>query len=217
MFRLPTSQERHAIVGSTGSGKTQFANHILSFANWDKRPWLVIDYKGDELIADIPGIEEIGLKEKLPKHRGIYVTRPNPNDNDWIEKRFWEVWKRENTGVYIDEGYMVPDEGGLQACLTQGRSKHIPMIILSQRPAYINRFVFTEADMLSIFRLSDRKDILRVQELMPDKIDRRELPPYHSYFYDVKKDYFSRLLPVPDREEILDRFEARRPKRRIIV
>lgn len=220
-FRIPSNSERYAIVGSTGSGKTQFANHILSYLNWNKKPWIIFDYKHDDLIGDIPHSEVLGINEKMPKHAGIYIMRPTPRDDEIIEKRLWDIWSKENTGIYIDEGYMIPEkEGGLQACLTQGRSKKIPMIILSQRPAFISRFCFTEADILTAFRLSDIKDRKRVFELIPEKHKheiKNDLPPYHSLYYDVKKDNFLKLSPAPDSDTILNVFESRKIKKRKFI
>ncbi len=215
-FRMPADSERYVIVGSTGSGKTQFGAHVLSYANYDKRPWVIFDYKGDALLSDIPRLEEIGIKDKLPKTRGLYVVRPVPNEEELVEKMLWDIWKREKTGVFIDEGYAIPDKGGLQALLTQGRSKKIPMILLTQRPAFLSRFVFSEADMFSIFRLNDARDRKTVQYFTPSNIG-KEMPEFHSRYYDVKKDYSSTLAPSPSAEDILEKFDERAPRRRRFI
>jgi hypothetical protein len=61
------------------------------------------------------------------------------------------VWAQENTGIYIDEGYMLGVRNpALNACLTQGRSKRIEMMILSQRPVWMSKFVFSESNYLRL-------------------------------------------------------------------
>ena len=79
-FRLPNFHQRTAIIGRTGSGKTQFGAWLLSHAPFDKQPYVMIDYKGDDLLNSIDRVREIGLKE-VPKHAGLYTIRPTPSEN----------------------------------------------------------------------------------------------------------------------------------------
>ena len=107
---------------------------------------------------------------------------------------------------------MVPDQEAFQAILTQGRSKEIPAIILTQRPVWISRFVFSEADFYAVFHLNDRRDQKSVAEFTPntplwDLTSR--IPDYHFRWYDVSGDYSTQMQPVPDRDMILETFEKR--------
>lgn len=47
---------------------------------------------------------------------------------------------------------------GLIALLTRGRSKGISVLMSTQRPAWLSRFCFTEAQKYYIYRLTDRRD-----------------------------------------------------------
>lgn len=216
-FRFPTISKRIAIVGRNGTGKTQFAAWILSNAAFDQQPYVIIDYKRDELLNEIPYVEEIGYKDKIGK-TGLYILHPNPSEEEDMEEFMWKIWEKEKTGLYIDEGYMVPNKGAFAALLTQGRSKEIPMITLSQRPAHVTRFVFSEANYFSIFPLNNKDDRKRISEMMPDSINiTEELPQYYSHYYDVDQNALFRLAPAPDRDTLLTKFEARlAPKRRAI-
>ncbi len=81
-LHTPGDQHRHAIVGQTGSGKTTFGLWMLSRRSFDKMPWIIVDAKRDDIIADIPHQEEIDVGSKIPKHPGLYVVRPTIADFD---------------------------------------------------------------------------------------------------------------------------------------
>lgn len=111
---------------------------------------------------------------------------------------------------------MVPKTGAYPALLTQGRSKHIPMISLTQKPRHVPMHVFSESDFYSVFHLADRKDRQRVNEFMPVDLE-REIPKYHSHYYRVSDRARFGLKPVPDADSIFEIFARRlAPKRRII-
>lgn len=213
-FRLPDSSHRITLIGRTGSGKTQAGAWLLSQASYKSRPFVIIDYKRDALLNEIPNVEEIGYKSKLRKN-GLHIIHPRPDENEQMEEFLWRLWERENTGVYIDEGYMVPDKGALRAILTQGRSKKIPVIMLSQRPVWLSRFVFSEADFFMVLDVSDKDDQKIIQRIVPDDF-KRELPPYHSRYYDVGRKRVTYLLPVPGRDTILDSFGRADEARRLV-
>jgi hypothetical protein len=209
-FILPNNSQRLTIVGRTGTGKTQAALWHLSKRDFDKRPWVIFDFKCDDHIDKIERAVEVSIDKPVPTKPGLYVVRPHPSQKEEVNEYLWKIWAKENIGVYADEGYMIPNpdsNNAFQACLTQGRSKKIPMIILSQRPVWMSRFVFSEADFFQIFALSDRRDYATVQQLIPrEKGDiTRPLPTYHSYYYNVGKNSFLSLSPVPEESEILER------------
>lgn len=114
---------------------------------------------------------------------------------------------------------MLPNvpRGAFTAILTQGRSKHIPVYCLTQRPTWISRFVFSEADFFSVLQLNDADDAKTVQRyIKKDKIDvTAELEDYHAYWYDVAKRTAFQMAPVEDEELITARIASRlAPKRR---
>lgn len=214
-FRMPDDTSRTTVIGKTGSGKTQASIWHLGQRSITTRPWVLLDFKRDELIADLPKLEEIGLNDKAPRHPGLYVVRPNPDQHEAVDEFLWRIWARENTGLYLDEGYMVPTRSAaLQALLTQGRSKHIPMIICTQRPVWLTRFAFSEADYLQLFKVTDSRDLATVKSFMPLPVEKR-LPTYHSWWWDNGREYKSILKPVPDRDTILTVYHKRlvRPKK----
>jgi hypothetical protein len=210
---MPDDSHRLTMYGQTGSGKTVAALWHLSQRSFDSKPWLVYDFKEDEHIARIPRLEQLKVGE-VPKHPGLYVTRPVPeHDDDSVEESMWGIWKQRDTGVYVDEGYMIGKRNAAyKALLTQGRSRSIPVITLSQRPVWMTRFAISEADFHQIFFLADESDKDVVQRFVPHDMGEQRLPRYHSYYYDVGRDDFLGLKPVPKLEETLDVFERRMKK-----
>lgn len=215
---FPTDGHRHAIVGMTGSGKTQFALACLSHRSWKQKPWIIIDYKRDDMIAQIPGLEIIGVRSRPPKHAGVYAVQPLPIDEDAeaLDKFMWHIWERGNTGVFLDEGYMLGRfNKAYRALLTQGRSKRIPCISLSQRPSWISPFILSESEFFTAFYLQTKADNDRMREWI-GPVDFDSLPRFHSYHYSVPDRKRVILSPVPKLPDILSRFQPRKRLSRFV-
>lgn len=225
--RLPNTSQRIVELGRTGTGKTVAAVWQLSNFPLDRKPWIVIDFKTDEHINGIPGARHVDLGF-IPgkKDTGIFIVHPLPSDADApklgekspIEQYIWKIWEREDCGIFCDEGYMMARNKAFEACLTQGRSKRIPMIVCSQRPSWLSRFVFSEADFFQVFHLNDARDQQTVQAFVPVTYeDQENLAEYHSLYYDVAKNKVWNFNPVPPIEEIYKTFESKlKPQRRWI-
>jgi DNA helicase HerA-like ATPase len=210
-IRLPDETNRTAIVGRTDSGKTYAAVWILSQSNFDEQPWVIVDYKNDDLINSIARAQTIDY-ETIPDEPGIYILKVLPDEEEQLSNFFKRVWEHEDVGLYIDEGYLVdPRDKWFNACLTQGRSKHIPMIVLSQRPVWLSRFVFSEASFFQVFGLtnSDDMDVIGKYIRDEDQILQQPLEQYHSFYYDVGQQKLIVLGPVPDEEILLATIDAK--------
>lgn len=209
-FTLPSPENRTVIIGSTGSGKTVFGVWLLSTRDFNNRPWFIFDFKGDKLLGAL-GAKEIGLRDR-PKEPGLYIIRPIPGDDELINEFFYWVWATENKGVYVDEGYMLPKFTThfkwFRACLTQGRSKRVELIVCSQRPVFLDKFVFTESNYFAIFNMNygeDRKHVAAyLDNRKPDL-----LPKFHSLWYAVDGQKSAVLGPVPKANVLLNTFAKR--------
>ena len=197
--RLPSITDRTVLIGGTGSGKTVAGLWHLSRQPIDQMPWLVIDYKGDDNINSIPYAQHVEIG--APLLNGVYIVHPMLRDKDALEAYLWEIWKQQETGIFVDEGFMLSSSEALNTILMQGRSKRIPTIICTQRPVEVSRFVFSEASFIQVFRVIDKRDRKTISEFSPifgDKETSKEnLPPYYSYYYDVAAHNLVTLKPVP--------------------
>ena len=223
-MNLPGNDKRLSIIGSTGSGKTVAAVFHLSVRDYDRMPWLVYNFKDDRHIDGIPYARHIGVEE-IPIKPGVYVAHPTPSDEETVEAVLHEIWKRQNTGVYVDEGYMLPHRSpAFRRLLTQGRSRNIPIIVLSQRPVWMDKFVFTESEYFQVFRLNNMDDRKNVRQFIPREdgegrpIDlEKRLPKYHSHYYDLGEDKYTKLAPVPPIDKIHKTFEMRLAHKKKVV
>lgn len=215
-------KDRASIVGRTGSGKTVAAVFQLLHLPIEDVPIVIYDYKGDDLIADIGEHELVHhiRPDQFPDRPGLWVVRPLPDEEDAVEEQLWRIWNRQWMGVFMDEGYMVSGSDAYRALLTQGRSLHIPVLTLSQRPVWMDKFSFTEASFYQVFDLNNRMDRQKMMEYIPADLE-ATLPPHHSFFHDVAANETEVLKPVPEPAELVRRYHERldrmKPRRRVYV
>lgn len=225
MPRLPNNTERLVEIGRTGTGKTVAGLwHLSNFSL--KSPWVIFNFKDDEHIESIEKARFVELGYVPKKHdQGIFVVTVHPSDLRGTSKQrppltdyFEKLWERRNVGIMIDEAWMVGDDEGFVMCLTQGRSRRIPMIICTQRPAWISRFAFSEASYIQCFDLNDDNDISRVESFMPlSWDDEAPLKPHQSFYYDVSRNELVRMNPVPDMDKIRATLDAKLKNPRVFI
>lgn len=222
MFKLPNDDQHALIIGRNGSGKTRAGIWQLGYRSWSRgMPWIIFDAKGDDLIAQLPAIE-IPITGPAPTKPGLYVVRPLTHQYSEIEAMLWRIYENQNTGIFADEGYSFNARQGVvnnayRAILTRGRSRRTPTITLSQRPAWLDVFVFSESTWIQVFDLNIRDDRLKIANNTPISADYK-VRPYHSIFYDVKASnedgspIVIPLSPVPNDVEIIDIYDRLKPK-----
>lgn len=212
---LPRVDSRTTVVGSTGSGKTVFSTWLLYTRDIERRPWIIIDFKGDDLLNSL-GATRIRLPN-IPKEPGLYIANPLPGEEDLVSLLFHNAWKRENVGILVDEGTMIQKQDKwFRACLTQGRSKHVEMIICSQRPLWLDKYVFTESTFFSVHNINYLDDRKHLAAYLDGKVPQR-LVDHQSIWYDVAEQRLSKLGPVPAPDELRAMFRKRLEKRPVIL
>lgn len=202
-FRLPGGDDRTTVIGATGTGKTTCGVWLLSQQRFDRRPWIIFDFKRETLFDQIgfPPIQGIGWKLPRRKALGVYLVQPIPGQEEAVEHLLWDVWKRGNCGLFIDEAALMPDREAFRAILQQGRSKRIPVIACSQRPVHVQRALFSEASYFCIYRMNDRRDYRVVEGFVPTNL---ELPLERHWWrwYDVAENVLLTMKPVPEPERV---------------
>lgn len=225
-MNFPDDTQRLVIVGTTGSGKTHGAMWHLQRKDYDEKPWVIYDWKLDDFINSIEGTFELDVNAPAPKHPGLYIVHPTPDDDDdAVEAQMIDIWKTEDIGVFVDEGYMVrSNNSGFRRLLTQGRSKHCPMIICSQRPVWMDKFVFTESEFKQVFRLQNIDDQKKMQEYIPSLKSVSQLYPlegkarkFWSHYYDATENEIFPMRPVPDQAAIRSGFETKLSRLKKVV
>ncbi len=231
MLRNPTDQQRVTILGRTGSGKSQFSCGLLSTRNFHEMPWIIIDYKGEDLVLDIydacnGGMKQIDVKDKPPKEPGVYHMRlvPKLTDAD-MDAFLWKCHAQGHIGLFIDEGFALPQgrSNTYDIILTQGRSLHIPVIQLYQRPVWMSRFAIAQTDYFAAFKQHDLRDLELTNKFVPPMKGGNngsisvfnDLPDYHCLWHDVGEGNTSLLAPAPSRDDIIQTFTDRlKPKKK---
>lgn len=210
-MNFPNETQHLAVIGQNGTGKTYAAAWHLSGRPFDRKPYVIVDTKRDELlgkIADMEGVKHITLAD-TPSKPGLYIVQPLPDQIEGLHNFLMRIWARGNCGLYFDEGYMVASVPAVDTILTTGRSKRIPVIMLSQRPVWLSRFVFSESKFYQVFFLADERDRKTVQAFVPGYDLGTTLPPYCSVWYEVGQDRVTLLRPTPPRSTILQTFHQR--------
>lgn len=211
-FRFPGGDARTCIMGATGSGKTTCGVWMLANQNLEKRPWIIIDFKREQIfdLIGIPPIRETDLRELPPRKAGLYLVSPRPGQEELLEAYLWRIWERENIGLFIDEASLMPDATAFRAILQQGRSKRLPVIGCTQRPVNVQRALFSEATFFCIYRMNDKRDYQTVQGFIPSDLS-QPLPDHYWRWYDVPKNILLRMKPVPAPAIVSDMLAAKLP------
>jgi hypothetical protein len=220
--KILNNTQRLIEIGRTGTGKTVAGLYWLSQCDLSK-PWVVFNFKDDEHIESIANTRYISY-DYVPQKRdeGLFIIDVRPGDTKGksgnlspLENYFTKLWERQNVGIFVDEAFMIGSNDAFDMCLTQGRSRRIPMIVCTQKPSWISTFCYSEASFFQVFDLNDVKDIDRIEQFLPfDWFEEEPLDDHESWYYDVSADELVRLKPVPPMEKIREIFSTKlRPQR----
>lgn len=205
---IPQQGERALIVGKTGQGKTAFFTWLARYI--EAAPMLIYDTKIEpkfaalpnsriaESVDDVSELIDAGETDYIVWRPGIEIL-DKPRELDQL--LLWHYHNAQGLPCYVDEAYMFHVNSqagpGLTALMTRGRSKGITTLISSQRPSRISRFCITEIDKAFLFRLQDKKDRVRLDDLIEDFSALPVPKKHHFYFFDAADDMEKPVLMQP--------------------
>jgi hypothetical protein len=198
--------KRAVVAGRTGSGKSTLGCWLL---NRSQQHWVILNPKWTKAYSALPDANilrgfNLGKMEKsIDKHRFTIInfngSESNPDFLDAVTSHLHERY--ENIGLCADELYSMHKAGqcgaGLTGWLTRGRELKQTFLGMTQRPAWVSKFIFSEADFISSMDLSLADDRKRMYEFTGDNNFQDRLDPHRWLWYDVGKDKIAKFGPVP--------------------
>lgn len=204
--------QRAVLVGRTGSGKTTLARWHLRRA---PGTWLILNTKGERGFAQLPqsvslevgsiGDPMLQLMEQHFATSKYLILNPTPDVNNpaSLDALIANIQRTyEAIGLYVDELYQTQVNGqagpGVIGWTTRGRSLQQSFIGSTQRPAWVSRFIFSEADYYGIMALNLKDDRKRVYEFIgDDRVLENPPEPNQWRWYVVGDDDLRLYGPVP--------------------
>ena len=200
--------ERAIVSGRTGSGKSTLATWLLSRS---VQHWIIFNPKHTAAYRNL-GADSVIFKKfdskavlsRIRQKKFVVLNFRNEEANaEFMDAiLYWLHQKVTNVGVCIDELYTMHSAAGragdgLIAWLTRGRELKQSFLGLTQRPAFISRFLFSESDYIGSMDLvlaDDRKRL--VSETGQDAFADR-LRGHRWLWYTVPSDDIMLCGPVP--------------------
>ena len=208
---LNTPGQHIVLVGSTGSGKSEFAQAVLNM----RESILAIDTQDSlDKLRDVKTFSDPhGLGVRLKFHKRLrYIPRGEYRDRDWWNFLF-ETFLHSSTKkkpkprtLYIDEiyhiGYGISFPSQLPRSITTARQRKLSFVIATQRPRQIPMPVLSEASKIIVFYLSkfdDRKIISQYvrkdpREMMRELEDQED--DYSFLVIDNRKGTYEKYPPI---------------------
>lgn len=198
--------ERAIVAGRTGSGKSTLATYLLRRS---RQHWAIFNPKLTAAYKRLPNANVITSfkASKVEKSlQDFQYTLLNFNSREADPEFMDEIieWLHENyknIGLCADELYTLHVNGrpgpGLVAWQTRGRELQQSFLGLTQRPAWVSKFVFSEADYIAGMDLTLPEDRKRMRDNTGFEGFLNRLEPHYWRWYNVAADTDTLWQPVP--------------------
>jgi energy-coupling factor transporter ATP-binding protein EcfA2 len=198
--------KRATIAGRTGSGKSTLGKWLLQRS---PGTWIILNPKHTAAYNTLPnsvvlkGMDVNKLDKLLREYKFINVWPNEFECNEDAMDDFIAYLTRtySNIGICIDELYSLHSNGragpGLLGLLTRGRELKQSYIGMTQRPAFISKFCFSEADYVAGMTLLSDDD----RKMMTKNTGRAEfaepMAPHDWLWFDAANAQMRFFGPVP--------------------
>lgn len=200
------SGKRAIISGRTGSGKSTLGAWFLKRS---PQTWVIFNPKHTKSYSNLEdsiilsSFKQKEFDDAVSKHKFVILNLSGKLAEaefmdgiiDYIHNNY------ENIGICIDELYTIHTNGragyGLIEWLTRGRELKQSFIGMTQRPAWISRFCYSEADYVIGMDLSLANDRKRLYESTGNDFFLDRVKPQTWLFYNVSEDSIKKYGPVP--------------------
>lgn len=200
--------QRVLAAGRSGSGKSTLARWLLTRS---PLKWVILNPKGTKAYDELPDTAKInsldmGKIEKALKDRRVRYVIVNPNSSeikpDVMDDFILELHNSwTSVGLCCDELYTLHKNGvagqGLIAWLTRGRELKQSFLGLTQRPAWISQFLFSESNFILGMSLNLQKDRNRMYEMTEKEEYRKKLKALDWLWYNTDTEDLNYFGPVP--------------------
>ena len=197
--------QRFAIVGKTGSGKTTFATLLASILVPDHDPdWEIwwIDTKGDP--TDIARLRRFGFisreqqgRSAGEQYQGQRINRVywrlNETENDPVQDQAQRIIhlaiEQKKVLVVIDEYTQVVSNTKtpgkwLGDAFRTGRGLNVGIIGCTQEPVYVPRQLLSQASHIFLFDLFYDYDIQVAQKMFPEYVRPKDIHGFFTAYVD---------------------------------
>ena len=201
--------KRAIVAGRTGSGKSTLGDWLLRRSPGH---WVILNPKWTKSYSALPdnvtvkfrGVPDYDkVAEEIVKHRFV-IVEPVSGHADHETLDAFILWLHDNyrdVGLCVDELYSLHNGArageGLIGWLTRGRELGQSFLGLTQRPAWLSQFLFSESEYIGGMSLNLEKDRKRMVEMTGRKEFENQLKPHHWLWFDTPANTLRRFGPVP--------------------
>lgn len=199
--------KRCTIAGRTGSGKTTLAAWFL---NRSPQHWVVLNPKHTPAYRELPGavthrkFDPRGIVSDARTHKFTVLNFSGQEaEADYMDGVIgWLHGALHNVGLVCDELYTLHSVGGragsgLIGWLTRGREYRQSFLGLTQRPVFVSKFVWSEADLIIEMELNLEEDREVIYRNTGNKYFMERITGHRWLCYDAVRNSTNLYGPVP--------------------